>query len=209
LRNEQGVKPSPVERAVSFALQTSGMFLEYEIRSHQSLLNYFGGGYEIASLSQRGFTKLNGVTYIFWTAETISEQVVVRPHKAFKYQYYGDMLAIRTLALQAGNRALWSFEDSTHVIEPIYRDVTEEETSRFAFPDMNSRFLCNYFLVRDSHERVDLFTRIDLIKSKQPIVMFTELNGGLRLDFKDTFLRNINESILKRIKEGSFRKDYN
>jgi len=62
MRNEQGMMPSPVEVAVIFALQTSGVLLEYEMRSHQSLLNYFGGGYEVSSLGQRGFSKLNGVT---------------------------------------------------------------------------------------------------------------------------------------------------
>jgi hypothetical protein len=204
--NDRGLKARPLDIAIFFALQVSGVFLEAEMRSHESLHNYFGGGYEVATLGRGAFAKLDDLTYMFWDAlvDDDDELVKLKPHKAFKYKYYGDMLAIRTLSLKESDVALMAFDDSIHLIEPIYRAITQEEIDHFVVPSMNSRFLCNYFFVFDREQRVDLFAKIDFIKDKKPNVIFTEIEGGLGLTINQPFFQEVGSAILKRFRGGTF-----
>jgi hypothetical protein len=114
------------------------------------------------------------------------------------------MLAIRTLSLKESDVAFAAFDDTIHLIEPIYRDITQEEIDHFVVPSMNSRFLCNYFFVFDREQRVDLLAKIDFIKDKKPNVIFTEIDGGLGFTINQSFFREVGASILKRFREGTF-----
>jgi hypothetical protein len=169
------------------------------IRAHLQAIN-------VATLGRGAFAKLDDLTYMFWDAlvDDDDELVKLKPHKAFKYKYYGDMLAIRTLSLKESDVALMSFDDSIHLIEPIYRDITQEEIDHFVVPSMNSRFLCNYFFVFDREQRVDLFAKIDFIKDKKPNVIFTEIEGGLGLTINQPFFQEVGSAILKRFRGGTF-----
>lgn len=72
----------------------SGLFLEDEMRTHESLYNYFGGGYEVATLGHRGFAKLDDLTYMFWDAEVNGEQVKIKTAQSFQipilWRHVGD-----------------------------------------------------------------------------------------------------------------------
>ena len=64
----------------------TGIFLNTEIATLKSLMNLYGGGYEIAYITASGeFLKLDGVTYIFWVAKFDGKEVALEalPRLAF------------------------------------------------------------------------------------------------------------------------------
>ena len=62
-----------------------------------NLLSYFGGGYEIALLVRRKFTKIDDVTYLVWVGDQInaSSWKLNFPHIFIKYYYRSDLLFIK------------------------------------------------------------------------------------------------------------------
>ena len=160
----------------------------------------------MATLERGAFAKLDDLTYMFWDAlvDDDDKLIKLKPHKAFKYKYYDDLLAIRTLSLKESDVAFASFDDSIHLIEPIYRKITQEEIDHFVVPSMNSRFLCNYFFVFDREQRVGRFAKIDFIKDKKPNVIFTEIEGGLGFAINQPFFEEVGAAILKEFRGGAF-----
>jgi hypothetical protein len=201
-RMNKDIKPDALMVSLPIALQLCGIFLEAEMRTYESLYNFYGGGYEIASLGERGFGKVDDLIYLFWFAEIHGQEVRMKPLKAFKYKYYGDVLAIRTLTLQDGDDAVSiTFDDSTHLIHPSFRDITEEEITNFVYPNMNSKFICNYFLVSDPAQGFDVLTRIDFIKDGDPNLVFQPISNGFVLMFKQIFIHGVIASINTRFRE--------
>jgi len=197
-RMRDDIKPDPLAISIPHALQLSGILLEAEMRTYESLYNFYGGGYEIASLGERGFGKVDDLTYLFWYAEIYGEHVKLKPLKAFKYKYYGEVLAVRTLTYKDGEAESITFDDSTHLIQPSFRDITDEEIRNFVYPDMNSKFICNYFLAHDPARGTDVLTRIDFVKSSEANVKFEPTADGFVLAFKASFIHEVIASIKAR-----------
>ena len=55
-----------IEATVARALSITGSLLAAESVSAETLLNYFGGGYEIATFGRSKFHKIGEITYILW-----------------------------------------------------------------------------------------------------------------------------------------------
>jgi hypothetical protein len=194
-----GLKANTLEIAIPFALHLTGIALENEIRNYSSLYNFYGGGYEVATLRNKRFTKLDDITYMFWHVEVNGKEVNIELRRAFKYKYYNDMLAIRTLSVKnSATGSVLLVDSANYLIEPILRDVTKEEIANFVSPSMNSEFLCNYFLVFHREQGIDVFTTVNRVVDPPPPIIFTEMKGAVALGFQGSFLQEVRMSILKR-----------
>jgi hypothetical protein len=80
----------------SFALSLSGLLLSIEIANRRSLLQFYGGGYEIVTAVEGNFRKLDDVTYLFWFVQVIDDKIGLSLDRVFKYSYQDDVLIIRT-----------------------------------------------------------------------------------------------------------------
>lgn len=74
--------------AVSMVLSLCGNMLVNEICDQKSLMNFFGGGYEIGyPLNETGFSKLDGILYLFWMVDWEDQTAILpdRPIRGFQY----------------------------------------------------------------------------------------------------------------------------
>jgi hypothetical protein len=113
-----------------------------------NLKAFYGGGYEIATVLDQKFAKLNDVTYLFWRADRDSKGVRIGrlPVRACRYSYHNDMLVIRSAKFEdkGEERAI---EQNLFYVSPVYREPHPGELASITPPSLNARFLCNYFLV--------------------------------------------------------------
>jgi len=141
--------PSMGDRAVARSLFYSGSLLSAELLSGSNYSDYFGAGYEIATLRPEGFRKLDGITFAFWLVEIVSPTrlgISKHPFHICSLKYTNDILTIRSIVISKENDAYRSRHWYTHV-PPIYRDPSEQEMASILPPDLNNKWLCNYFIV--------------------------------------------------------------
>jgi hypothetical protein len=98
-----------------------------------TILNYFGGGYEMVYPMGGKLKKLENICYVFWVVYCISSQDVhVRQEwKMFYYSYSGDLLLLRALYLrptiESKLEEFHAEENTTYVIPPIHKIYKKEE----------------------------------------------------------------------------------
>lgn len=148
-------KPASAEVAIAKALALTGALLQTEIATHHSLHHYFGGGYELATLFNDGFRKIDDFTLLFFHCFVSREQLQMsQPDLVLKVAYRDDLLVIRTLRWQ--DKIL---EDSLHAVSPLGHHIaTLEDWPR---PPMESPFLCTYVFVQSEFEAPYILTRVD------------------------------------------------
>lgn len=181
-----------LERSLACALMTSGAFLSSEIATHESLLNFYGGGYEIASLFNGKFSKLDDITYLFWHGDITDDGIRMNLHQVCKYSYVNDVLLIRTATLSefAANTRL-TIKQSVEVVPPIYREVTHEESSTFSRPAFDSKWLCNYYLVPHGNSDIAVFADVNYSVEGNAPIRFVENDDQLIIEFEAKRLQSI------------------
>lgn len=186
-------EPNELGRALAYGLSISGSFLSLEIASRESLLNYFGAGYEIASLIDGKFQKLDNVTYVFWYGQMTDDGFGADLHQVCKYSYINDVLAIRTETLSASNNETYQTKDrSLYAVLPVYRDLTQTESTDLPQlvsrpPSFDSKWLCNYFFLWEPTGGVAIFSLVHHCGEKEPPIRFFEEENRLVVAFEKNF----------------------
>ncbi len=137
------------QEAVARGMGITGPLLTIEMMSAESIRRFYGGGYEIATLDGNKFTKIGDLSYLFWTAhfDGSSEiRISQAPHRVFRYEYFGDLLVIRSIAISTNEKRV-SCKPSLYLVPPVYRELTASEKSNPPVPSFNSKWLCNYIWV--------------------------------------------------------------
>jgi hypothetical protein len=162
---------SPLTQSILTALAISGTLLSSEIQTGLSVKKLFGGGYEVATMVQGAFQKIDDITYLFWFASTEGDRIQVRfPHRSLKISYLGDILIIRVDSIHPlEDRSGMEVTSTTlHVVQPIYRSVEPEELEYIVPPSLNSTFMCNYFSFKDQNGRETVLTSAECVGDKGP-----------------------------------------
>lgn len=187
--------PTPVDVAASTGLMIAGMLLRNEHASGANLLEYFGGGYEVAVHTVNGFKKLGNMTFVMWDAEVTGDSVSITPLFIAKQQYVEDVLLLRSAMLRSENGIPALVDEQLHVILPIYKTKSEVELPAPVDVPYQSPLLCHCFLVR-SGAQIAVYTRIQRSgPDSEPAVTFGEVNGELVLGFNHTFIQQVSESL--------------
>ena len=194
----QGEKDNPLWKAYSTGLLLSGFLLRVEMATHSSLLQYYGGGYELLSLQGGKFQKLDDITFIFWEAHVNGKRVTftLQP-RMFKYSYQGDALVISTATLDDlnGGRVGVAVRRTINVVSPIYREISTEEARTYVIPDMNSKIICNYFLLSLPNNVRQVFARVHLTHGRNPLLRFTEREGIFEAIFDQEQMSEITQEL--------------
>lgn len=130
-----------------------------EISTNVSLLNYFGGGFELCGFSGPGiFEKLSGVTFFIWdllctfdNPSTYSLQI--RPVRAIRYVYNGNVLHIRSAQLSHhGTGVLRIDSDRMFLVKPLLSQPVYETSDHIS---LTSPVVCHHLgLSRDGRQLI-------------------------------------------------------
>ncbi|MGH8729306.1 MAG: hypothetical protein ACREV9_14400 [Burkholderiales bacterium] len=185
---------NPVEQSVGFGLQLTGILLNVEIATLKNLSNFYGGGYEIATLLNGKFAKLDDVTYLFWTAYVDSKEVRISrlPVRACRYAYHEDMLLIRSARFEDKGESR-AIDERLFVISPVYREAQPRELSSITPPSLNARHLCNYFLIPMSAKELAIFAMVCLKEraEDEKWVKFTETPAEVTASIDGQFITEV------------------
>lgn len=216
LKNVQPLKlittgsPDPPLQAVARSLTLTAHLLQLELQNQSTLLQFYGAGYEIASLVAGRFAKIADVTYLLWEADATGKALQLgQPYYIVKNSYRNRVLAIRSSRLTDKTRdGMPLFDESTHLVEPAFRAISEEDvvTFRSKPPDMNSRFLVNLFLIRYRDGSTEWMNRIDYRVTPNTHVVFVERTDGIGVAIERRFVESILAELQSRISVRQHRE---
>lgn len=147
---------SHFDNAVIATLTLCGYLM---VRDEQSLLNFFGGGYEIASFSDNGFSKLDDYSFFYWLSREEENGKLDLSMRAYKSVYSDDILLIYSIqieqtedAKQLENSEIVFPVDkiSIHAVLPLYLNMTEEQIIKQLsgrIPILESSLNCDFVFV--------------------------------------------------------------
>lgn len=195
-----------LEKAVSLSLMSTGLMLQSEFHTQDTLLNFFGGGYEIASFVKDRFSKIGDITFVCWAAELKDNFVYIsHPLLALKQDYLNDILLIRSLRLHHsdGVGETTSIEEAHYIVSPLYRTANQEEAQMVAGLNLNSKFTCHCILIQ-SDCPLQVLVRIEYRESGSPTsITFNDLDGQLSWAVNHEFVLGLAKSIECRYKPNA------
>ena len=168
--NAPGQALAGLERAMSSMLSATSLLLRAELSSENNLLQYFGGGYEIATVIGDKFAKVGDIAFVFWMANvTDGEAVLSGPWLGLKQDYADDFLLLRVLRMRPGNVSTDPplIEEDRHVVAPFGNTVDAALANSISWPGMEATFTCHVVLVH-SPQDITVFNRIDYSESRTP-----------------------------------------
>jgi hypothetical protein len=183
-------------------LGVTGMLLQLELSTHKTLLNHFGGSYELVSIQNNRVVLCDDLMYAFWFASIDNKGITISPvMKFFKQSYFQDTLIIRTLEMKSpdpNNPAfLTERNDEVHYFPPMYRDLTQQEISTLPIPDLNAFMLCSYILVQ-SHTGIEVLTKFDWSKKREMPLRFVDDGDHMVVQIQEKHIDDILSSIESR-----------
>lgn len=192
---------NPINMSISAGLQVSGGLLNFEIATLGNLNKLYGGGYEIATILNQKFAKLDDVTYLFWEASVDGKggvRISRLPLNACRYSYHNDILLIRSAKFEDKPNRL-AYEQRLFVVPPIYRKPEEEEMHKIIVPSLNARYLSNYFLIPISPNKAAVFGMVTCKEraEDEKWIKFEETATEVRVGVEMQFLMDVAKEIAK------------
>lgn len=193
--------PHAFEEAVVKTLVLTGILLHLEIGTRESLRTFYGGGYELASLIGRGFSKIDDVTYVFWYARVRSEGVQLNiPHAYLKFAYKDDALLIRSFRSKHNpDTGKETLEESFHVY-PNFLSPARQWSLKDR-PNMISRFVCSYIFVDNPPEPAEVLCHVDFDPTGSRIFKFDNSGEKPTALFEKSFIDKLIQSISEHVKK--------
>jgi hypothetical protein len=181
-------------------LSLTGGLLSSEIASGSYLDELFGAGYELATVIDGVFKKVDDITYLFWKAWTNGDHVRIKvPHRALKISYLNDILVIRVDSITSLPDGTGFSVDKTSCffVSPIYRNVDPDELIGFVPGSLNSKFVCNYFTFHDRRGIETILAATESIGADGPSnIKFIEDGWqGQQFAIRDGYLADIADRI--------------
>ncbi len=158
------------ELAISSMLSATSLLLQSELSRENNLLQYFGGGYEIATFIGDRFAKVGDIAFVFWMANVTDGEVALSgPWLVLKQDYADDLLLLHVLRMRPGNVSTDPplIEEDRHVVAPFGSTVDAARANSIFWPGMEATFTCHVVLVHSPND-ITVFNRIDYSESKTP-----------------------------------------
>ena len=141
--NEPGRALSDLERAIPSMLSATSLLLRAELSSENNLLQYFGGGCEIATFVGDQFAKLGDIAFVFWMATVTDGEVALSgPWLILKQDYADDFLLLHELRMRPGDVSTDPplIEEHRHVVAPFGSTVDATRANSISWPGMEATF---------------------------------------------------------------------
>jgi hypothetical protein len=124
--------------------------LDAELMTQKTLLEFYGGGWEICALKNGKFIKLNNITYVFWDVVKESGSTQIHyPRKLFKYAYQDDLLMIRAVKVDPESGRAIEASQVLHFAGPLERCSTLKDVRNQSQLAMTSHYMCNIFRIHE------------------------------------------------------------
>jgi hypothetical protein len=192
--------PEANPTSVSLAGQAiAGACLGLEVENGFSLLEYFGGGYEVATLWPDGFKKLSGITTLVWCGQNFEPPVEFGLSHVSSWSYLEDFLRVQVWRSEVeskstgdGSGRLTQMEP--FLIEPVFRTSRRPAASAVSLTAFNSRIICNYFIIGEQGKR-QCKAHIEFYEYGSPNIEFFDDAGSLGVRYNRAWMQNILNSI--------------
>lgn len=192
-------EPGNVGKAFASALSLGGMLLQSELRGKgaSTILNMFGGGYEIASFHSGRIQKLGEITYVLWSASLLSDDSIglSEPQLVIKQKYLGDYLFIRSVRIRSeGNEKVK--EDHRHIISPMFPSTPVFEVSIVENFPLESHLMCHCIHLNNGDDFAGLYTLVQMTDHTEGFAMtFRDEENRMTVGFKNGLLQRIVQSL--------------
>ncbi len=134
-------------------------------RDSQSLLSFFGGGYEIATFLEDKFSKIEDYSYLYWLFREDLNGKIDLFSKAYKTAYSNDILLIYSIQVKQIEQASELDKSKNYTVFPIekiliypilplYLNITEQqliEQLHGKLPIVESSLRCDFVFVVNFH----------------------------------------------------------
>jgi hypothetical protein len=188
--------PQGMTKALFSALLLMGDLWKLDFHENpESLKNRFGGGYEIAFLSEGKFKKFTDYLILVWVIDSNNN---FSTHIAVKSYYHEDLLIIRVL--EGDGRDFT--RNRGYVVKTLLNQNQSVNLDNIKKVDLNSHYLLNYFLTLDidgkgKEQLVAIFHQPNM----NEFIEVTELEDETQIFIKpkELLINKIN-SILKKKK---------
>jgi hypothetical protein len=185
--------------ALAQAMAVSGGFIGHETTTGENILNWWGGGIEVASFVDGKFQKLTNVLHTVWRAiKTDSEHYEIRfVPKLIKYDYFEDALVAQTfdVAINRANGKAVIEEHSYRMYTPILKGRRNYDLSRFEPRDLRHTTLCCYVLMEPRDPSLGNLVRVYHDATGDTPFRFTRLDDNLVFSFRGDLLNNMESDI--------------
>lgn len=204
--------PTPEDKALGIVNFLGASLLNDEITTHETLLNYYGGGYEAVLYLDGKLTKLNNTAFIFWQAhiEDKDNLSISLPNKVFHHHYHKDILGIRYFMIEHGDSTeyvdLKLREHTLHMIPSIINMCAQEDAQAILSANIVTERVVNYVDVFDKTNNyiVTLYS-FDFLKDKKAGVRFNMSgDGSITMTIENEFLMYL-KGMISEIDCDSFK----
>jgi hypothetical protein len=185
-------------------------------RDEQSLLSLFGGGYEIATFSEKKFTKIGDYSYFYWFFHDNLNGKLDLVAKAYKVSYSDDVLLIYSIHVEQVEQADELDTATRSIVFPIekvliypiptlYLDRTENQLIEHlheGIPVIESSLHCDFVFLVNLQLEEPLRMVIPI-----PRNYYNAQNNPIKFDMDGNPIKLIiDTSLLEDIKSAVFRK---
>lgn len=184
---------------IAFALGLTGTLMQSELATATSLMNFYGGGYEVATMMEDGFAKMNDLTFVFWRVVCNAQGVTFYPPILYlKVCYELNRLILRSRRPEPdGTTGRHRLTDTLHEVSAIFEPFTSRMDLSEGVPTMHSRFLCSYMFVEHGGAP-EVLCRVDYDPGGSPLFEFCESPSEPTAKFRKDFLDAMFQSIRSR-----------
>ena len=180
----------PIAWATYFGLSvTSGLFGD-EASGAPNLEELFGGGFELGMVQPHGAQKIGDILHLFWLWDKEKQEYPVCVPILIKTDYIGSDLIIQRLDVtRLGKASEFKINNhSTYAIRrPFDQPIMAFDDLCYERPDLNCRYLCNYYLCSNKGH-TEIMTSHRGLESKKGHVAITREKDFLHVQFDKAYL---------------------
>jgi hypothetical protein len=212
-RHETG-DVNPAAKAICSGLSFASMLLSAELQGGEAaptLLNMFGGGYEVAAFFNGSFQKIPENTLLVWEARNTSSGLLIGlPRLIVKQHYYHDILLMKSAQLISSDSGAPTIkEEQLHLIGPPDRKASEKHLSIGRDIPLDSKVRCHCFCVFGEGNAIEMiYTRIQLESLESNTVTIVDEGGQIVLGFNHEFISDLSESLAKKLSLKCSQENY-
>lgn len=176
------------------SLAMAAEFIGHEMLIGTNLLDWWGGGFEVAVLRDQKFTKLGNILHTFWRVEKSEERCSLWLKPTFiKYDYFNEALIIQKLhcAVSAPQKVKLISHDY-RVFTPVFKQRSDYDFTSFPLPSLTYDHLCCYVMIEQPQNEYS--SCVSTYYNQQPfkVEMASE---GLSLSFQGMLLNDLEKSV--------------
>lgn len=196
---------NPLEKAVSIAMSLSSQLMGKQMRTSAGLDEFYGGGFEIATILNGEIRKVDEISYHFLDVTLDKDdEMTISFKRTLKFCYCENLLFIRILRphfLERDKEDNQGSGQALYVIRPVYLSpLSEEDKERLKesleWPSLNSRRSVFYLYFSQLKKEASF---IHMGSVDQTPVRYFETGESLEVELSSELLKRVSAILRKHI----------